>query len=452
MKSINPSNNKTLKIFNEMSPETVDKALSNVQNEWQHWKTTEFSTRSRYMLQLAEELKNHKLDYATIITQEMGKPIKESISEVEKSAWVCEYYAQNAEEMLSDELLESDASESFVSFEPLGVILAVMPWNFPFWQVFRFVAPALMAGNVAVLKHASNVMGCATAIEKAIRNAGFPQYAFKNLVIGSKMVKSIIKNPIIKATTLTGSENAGSKVAEASGKRIKKSVLELGGADAYIVLKDADLKQAAYWGVFSRMLNNGQSCIAAKRFILEMDIAEEFIQLLKDELLKWKIGDPMDEETQIGPLARRDLMDDLEAQINDAIKKGAKLVVGGNPIPGDGNYFEPTIIRDIKLNMKIYSQETFGPVFSIFVVKNEVEAIKMANDSDFGLGGSLWTNDLEKGKDLARQVESGAVFVNGMTKSDPRLPFGGIKKSGFGRELSHYGIKEFVNMKTIWIG
>lgn len=452
MKSINPSNNKTLKIFNEMSPETVDKALSNVQNEWQHWKTTEFSTRSRYMLQLAEELKNHKLDYATIITQEMGKPIKESISEVEKSAWVCEYYAQNAEEMLSDELLESDASESFVSFEPLGVILAVMPWNFPFWQVFRFVAPALMAGNVAVLKHASNVMGCATAIEKAIRNAGFPQYAFKNLVIGSKMVKSIIKNPIIKATTLTGSENAGSKVAEASGKRIKKSVLELGGADAYIVLKDADLKQAAYWGVFSRMLNNGQSCIAAKRFILEMDIAEEFMQLLKDELLKWKIGDPMKEETQIGPLARRDLMDDLEAQINDAIKKGAKLVVGGNPIPGDGNYFEPTIIRDIKPNMKIYSQETFGPVFSIFVVKNEVEAIIMANDSDFGLGGSLWTNDLEKGKDLARQVESGAVFVNGMTKSDPRLPFGGIKKSGFGRELSHYGIKEFVNMKTIWIG
>lgn len=451
MKSINPSNNKTLKVFNEMSPETVDRVLNSVQNEWHHWKTTEFSTRSRYMLQLAEELKSHKYDYASIITQEMGKPIKESISEVEKSAWVCEYYAENAEQMLADEDMKSDASESFVSFEPLGVILAVMPWNFPFWQVFRFVAPALMAGNVAVLKHASNVMGCATAIEKAIRNAGFPQYAFKNLVIGSRMVKSIIKNPIIKATTLTGSENAGSKVAEASGKKIKKSVLELGGADAYIVLKDADLKQAAYWGVFSRMLNNGQSCIAAKRFILEMDIAEEFIQLLKDELLKWKIGDPMDEETQIGPLARRDLMDDLEIQIKDALKKGAKLIVGGKPIEGKGNYFEPTIISDIKPNMKIYHQETFGPVFSVFIVQNEIEAIKMANDSDFGLGGSLWTNDLEKGKSLARQVESGAVFVNGMTKSDPRLPFGGIKKSGFGRELSHYGIKEFVNMKTIWL-
>lgn len=450
MKSINPATNKLIKEYPELSPEKVQVILTKVDNEWQHWKTTSFANRSRLMLQLALELRGNIDRYAKMISQEMGKPITESRAEVEKSAWVCEYYAENAEQMLTDEVIESDASKSFVSFEPLGAILAVMPWNFPFWQVFRFVAPALMAGNVAVLKHASNVMGCAEMIETAIRNAGFPDNSFKNLPIGSKQVEAIIKHPAIKATSLTGSEYAGSKVAEASGRGIKKSVLELGGADVFIVMNDADLEEAAQWGVFSRMLNNGQSCIAAKRFILEREIAPKFINLIKEELEKWKIGDPMQEDTKIGPLARKDLLVDLEVQLEDAINKGAELIVGGKAIEGEGFYFEPTIIQNLSPDMRIYREETFGPIFSIFVVKNEEEAIALANDNDFGLGGSLWTNT-ERGIKLARRIESGAVFVNGMTKSDPRLPFGGIKKSGFGRELSHYGIKEFVNMKTIWV-
>jgi succinate-semialdehyde dehydrogenase/glutarate-semialdehyde dehydrogenase len=308
-----------------------------------------------------------------------------------------------------------------------------------------------MAGNAAVLKHASNVMGCAGLIEESFRAAGFPKDLFRNLQIGSSQVKDVIENPRIVATTLTGSEWAGSKVAEASGKEIKKSVLELGGADAFIVLEDADLKKAANWGVFSRMLNNGQSCIAAKRFILHKDIAESYIELLIEELKNWNMGDPLDEKTKLGPLARPDLVEDLLIQINDAVEKGAEIVLGGKAIEGKGNFFEPTIIRNINPEMKVYSEETFGPVFSIFIVNDEEEAISLANNSKFGLGGSLWTKDVERGVALARRVETGAVFVNGMTKSDPRLPFGGIKKSGFGRELSHYGIKEFVNQKTIWV-
>jgi len=451
MKSINPATQQLIKKFPELSSEKVKEIISKVDKEWQLWKTSSFSYRSRLMLQLAHELRVNKNSYAEMITLEMGKPITESLAEVEKSAWVCEYYAENAEQMLADEVIESDASHSFVSFEPLGVILAVMPWNFPFWQVFRFVAPALMAGNVAVLKHASNVMACAEMIETAIRNAGFPEYTFKNLAVGSKQVEAIIKHPAIKATSLTGSEYAGSKVAEASGKEIKKSVLELGGADVFIILNDADLVEAAKWGVFSRMLNNGQSCIAAKRFILEREIAPQFMKLIKDELEKWKIGDPMQKDTKIGPLARKDLLVDLEVQIEDALNKGAKLVSGGKAIQRKGYYFEPTIISNLNPDMRIFKEETFGPVFSVFIVKNEEEAIALANDSDFGLGGSLWCHDKERGIRLARRIESGAVFINGMTKSDPRLPFGGIKKSGFGRELSHYGIKEFVNMKTIWV-
>ena len=451
MKSINPATNILINEYIEINEDEVDVILNNTQQAWSGWRTISYKNRSVLMMQLAAELRKNQKEYAEIITREMGKPITESLGEIEKSAWVCEFYAQKAEGMLADEHMASDASQSFVSFEPLGVILAVMPWNFPFWQVFRFVAPALMAGNAAVLKHASNVMGCALAIEKAIKNAGFPKEIFQNLMIGSKQVKRVIEHPVIKATTITGSEFAGSKVAETSGKEIKKSVLELGGADAFIVLNDADIKEAAKWGVFSRMLNNGQSCIAAKRFILEKGIANEFIDLLQEELKTWVIGNPMKAETKIGPLARKDLMIDLEVQINEALDKGADLVVGGKRIEGEGHYFQPTIIKNLKPEMRIFHEETFGPVFSIFVVDSADEAVAMANDSDFGLGGSLWTSDKEKGIALARRIESGAVFVNGMTKSDPRLPFGGIKKSGFGRELSHYGIKEFVNMKTIWV-
>ncbi len=451
MKSINPANDILIQEYPEISSEEAHHIIDKVELEWQNWRNSSFKYRSNLMMALALELKTNKAHYAKIITDEMGKPINESLGEVEKSAWVCEYYAEQAEKMLTDEVINSDASQSFVSFEPLGIVLAVMPWNFPFWQVFRFAAPALMAGNAAVLKHASNVMGCAQSIEEAFHKAGFPKNIFRNLQIGSSKVEAVIKHPAIKATTITGSEYAGSKVAAASGKEIKKSVLELGGADAFIVLKDADLTEAAYWGVFSRMLNNGQSCIAAKRFILEESIAEKYIDLLQKELNNWPIGNPVDTTTKIGPLARKDLLQDIEFQVADAVSKGAKLICGGQSLSGNGHYYPPTIITHITKEMRLYREETFGPVFSVFVVKNEDDAIAFANDSEFGLGGSLWTQNKEKGISLARKIESGAIFVNGMTKSDPRLPFGGIKKSGFGRELSHYGIKEFVNMKTIWV-
>lgn len=451
MKSINPSNHELIQEYPEMSIDQANDMVNITHQEFLKWRNTTFQHRSELMHQLSKVLKDNKPIYAKIISQEMGKPIGESLAEVEKSAWVCEYYAHNAKQMLEDEILESDASNSFVSFEPLGIILAVMPWNFPFWQVFRFAAPALMAGNAAVLKHASNVMGCAMAIEDCFIKAGFPEHLFKNLLIGSSKVKSIIENKHIKATSLTGSEYAGSSVASVSGKELKKSVLELGGADAFIVLEDAHLEEAAKWGVFSRMLNNGQSCIAAKRFILHQDIADKYLALILKELENWKVGDPLDEDTRIGPLARPDLRAELQAQLEDALLKGARIIKGGKVMNGPGNYFEVTIISELKPNMKIYHEETFGPVFAIYRVSSAEEAIQLTNDSEFGLGASLWTADLDKGIKLARQVESGAVFVNGMTKSDPRLPFGGIKKSGFGRELSHYGIKEFVNIKTIWV-
>lgn len=451
MKSINPYNNELIKDYEELSHEKINEEIHLTHHAYLKWKNTSIDFRKKKMLRLSAVLLKNKASYAQTISQEMGKPILESLAEVEKSAWVCEYYALNAAQMLGDEILASDASQSFVSFEPLGVILAVMPWNFPFWQVFRFAAPSLMAGNAALLKHASNVMGCAIAIEDCFLKAGFPEHLFKNLLIGSNKVKAAIEHPHVKATTLTGSESAGSNVASVSGLELKKSVLELGGSDAFIVLEDADLHEAAKWAVFSRMLNNGQSCIAAKRFILHQDIADPFINLVLQELENWNTGNPMDKNTKVGPLARPDLLVDLQVQIEDAFQKGAQIIHGGKAMDGPGNYFEATLITDINPSMRIYHEETFGPVFAIYKVRNSEEAIQLANDSEFGLGGSLWTQDLEKGVKLARQVESGAVFVNGMTKSDPRLPFGGIKKSGFGRELSHYGIKEFVNIKTIWV-
>lgn len=451
MRSINPFNNELIKEYQEQSIEEAHGIIDKTHETWKNWRASSFEQRRQLMFRLAKVLIENKFDYAHIISTEMGKPIAESIAEVEKSAWVCEYYAEQAEQMLHDEILESDASQSFVSFEPIGLVLAVMPWNFPFWQVFRFAAPALMAGNSAILKHASNVMGCGIAIEDSFIKAGFPKHLFSNLIIGSAKVKSIIENKHIKATTLTGSEYAGSKVASVSGQELKKSVLELGGSDAFIVLEDADLTEAAKWGVFSRMLNNGQSCIAAKRFILHKEIADDYMALIIKELDRWKLGDPLAEDVKVGPLARPDLLNDLQIQIEDALAKGATIIKGGKAIKGEGNFFEATIISDLTPQMRIYTEETFGPVFAIYIVANSEEAIQLANDSEFGLGASLWTEDLEKGAKLARRIESGAVFVNGMTKSDPRLPFGGIKKSGFGRELSHYGIKEFVNIKTIWV-
>lgn len=452
MRSINPKNGEIIREYRLHSGEEVSKIIDDVKQTWLSWRKTSYSDRSKAMLNAAKILRERKAVYARLMTDEMGKLLRESMAEVEKCAWVCEYYANNAEEILKDEAIATDASRSIVTFQPIGVVLAVMPWNFPFWQVFRFAAPALMAGNAAVLKHASNVPGCAVAIEEIFRDAGFPENLFRTLMIPASAVENVIENRNIAAVTLTGSEAAGSQVASVAGKNIKKTVLELGGADPFIVLDDADLDAAVKTAVIARMLNQGQSCIAAKRFIVMRSVLAQFETALKSAFELLKTGDPVNEETQVGPLARPDLVDEIEHQVNTSLKSGARLVTGGSRLNQAGCYFQPTILSDIVPGMLVYSQETFGPVASIIPVTTEREAIDVANDSEFGLGGCVWTRDLVRGENVAREIETGAMFVNGMTKSDPRLPFGGIKKSGYGRELASYGIKEFVNIKTIWIG
>ena len=449
MKSINPSTGKLIKEYKEHSLQECDRIIDNVFDAWGLWKQTPMTERKTLMFKAARVLRDRKGEYARLMTEEMGKVIAESEAEIEKTAWVCNYYAENAEKFLSDEIIESDARKSFVSFEPLGPVLAVMPWNFPFWQVFRFAAPALMAGNAGVLKHASNVPGCALAIEAVFREAGFPQHLFRTLLIPGKSVGHILENEKIVAATLTGSEKAGSKVASVAGKYLKKTVMELGGSDPFIVLKDADIQKCAQTAVVARMLNTGQSCIAAKRFIVEEAIHDEFIGQVKQLMSGLKTGDPFNTESQYGPLARLDLLEELDRQVHGSVMMGARLELGGKRLQRDGFYYEPTLLTNITPDMPVFAEETFGPALAVIRVKSEKEAIEVANNCQYGLGGCLWTNDIDKGIKLARQVESGAVFVNGMVKSDPRLPFGGIKRSGYGRELSHYGIKEFVNFKTI---
>jgi len=451
MKSINPATGKLIAEYKEHTMFEVEKILQNVDAAQLHWKKSSFSLRSALMKNAARLLRQKKTEYARLITGEMGKVIREAEAEVEKSAWVCDFYAEKAGEFLADEITDTDAGLSFVAFEPLGTVLAVMPWNFPFWQVFRFAAPALMAGNAGVLKHASNVPGCALAIESVFRDAGFPENIFRTLMIPGSSVEKVIEHDVIKAVTLTGSEAAGSKVAEAAGRNLKKTVLELGGSDPFIVLADADLELCASTAVTARMINSGQSCIAAKRFIVVKEVADQFTELVKQKMAALKTGDPTDPATDSGPLARPDLVEDLKNQIDRSVKMGAKVELGGNKISGEGFYFEPTILTCVTEQMLVFNEETFGPVMAIIIVENEQEAIRAANNSKFGLGGCVWTKDYEKGIAFARQIESGAVFVNGMVKSDPRLPFGGIKKSGYGRELSDYGIKEFVNIKTVWV-
>jgi len=452
MKSVNPATNQLVSQYPDHSAQEVESILEKANRAWKAWSETTFLFRGDLFRKLAALLRADKAGLASLMTEEMGKIIREALSEVEKCALACDYYADHAEGLLKDEMVETDASRSFVTFQPLGVILAVMPWNFPFWQVFRFAAPSLMAGNVGLLKHASNVPGCALAIEELFLRAGFPENVFSTLMIPSSMVEAVVTNPLVQAVTLTGSGPAGSSVASSAAKHIKKAVLELGGSDAFIVLKDVDLEKAISVAVTARMMNQGQSCIAAKRFIVDESVAEEFTQGLKNIVSGLKAGDPMDKETQVGPMARPDLVDDIDRQVRDSINAGATLVCGGKRPELPGCYYLPTILTDVKKGMPAYHEETFGPVFSIIPVKSEEEAIAVANDSEFGLGGSIWTRDLKRGEELARQVETGAVFVNGLTKSDPRLPFGGIKKSGYGRELAGYGIKEFVNIKTIWVG
>jgi succinate-semialdehyde dehydrogenase/glutarate-semialdehyde dehydrogenase len=448
IQSRNPFTNEVVKTFEEESDEQILNKITLAEKTYSDWKQTNFTHRKELLLKTAVLLRDRKEQYAGLMTTEMGKAKREALGEIEKCALACDYYARNAEKFLSDEKLEAPEGEAYVVHEPIGIVLAVMPWNFPFWQVFRFLAPNLVAGNVGLLKHASNVPQCALAIQEVLLDAGFPTGCFQTLLISSAKVNMILDDDRVKAATLTGSEGAGSKVAERAGKNLKKTVLELGGSDPFIVLKDADIKKAAKTGAKARMINNGQSCIAAKRFILEKSIADEFLSFFKVEFENIKIGDPANDSFDYGSMAREDLAQELEEQVNKSLEKGAKIMIGGKR---DKAFFEPTILTDVKPGMPAYEEELFGPVAVVLIAENEQHAIELANDSRFGLGGSLWSKNIEKAKKLVRRVESGAVYINKIMASHPAVPFGGIKMSGYGRELSEMGIKEFVNRKTIWL-
>lgn len=452
LKSINPATEEIIETFQEHSADEVKNILRDADVAQKSWSETDFSHRARLMKQAAGQLRQDSEIYARRMTLEMGKTIQSARAEVEKCAWVCDYYAEESEQFLMSELIDTDASESYVAYRPMGVILAVMPWNFPLWQVFRFAAPALMAGNGGILKHASNVMGCAMDIEEVFQKAGFPPNLFRTLKIGSREVANVIENPIIKAVTLTGSGPAGRAVAEKAGSELKKTVLELGGSDPYIILEDAELDEAAKTCVTSRLINAGQSCIAAKRFIVVESVLEEFEEKVVALMKQKKMGDPLDEETDLGPQARKDLRDELHEQVEVSIEKGAKCLLGGVIPEGKGAFYPPTILTNVTKGMPAYDDELFGPVAAIISVKDEKEAIKIANDSPFGLGAAVFTKDKERGKRIAeKEIEAGCCFVNQFVKSDPRLPFGGIKESGYGRELSYFGIREFVNIKTVYV-
>ena len=453
IKSINPYTGEILSEFHSLSEKEIEEKLSAASVAFSNWKDTDFTKRAELMEKAAKVLKDRREKYAKIISQEMGKVIKESLAEVDKCALVCEYYAENGAKFLEEEPISlPEGKKAKVIHQPLGTILAVMPWNFPFWQVFRFAAPTLMAGNVGVLKHASNVPQCSLAIEEVFTEAGFPTGVFQSLLIDSKATTKLIEDDRIKAVTLTGSEKAGASVASAAGKQIKKSLLELGGSDPFIVLKDADLKKAAETAVKARMVNFGQSCIAAKRFIIEENIYDEFLTLFVDHINKLKEGNPMEEESDFACMARPDLAKELYDQVDKSVKAGATLLMGGKEPEDESASFTPTILTDIPTTAPAYYEELFGPVATIFKVKNEEDAIALANDSEFGLGASIWSEDKEKAERLAAKIESGAVFINAMVASNPHLPFGGVKKSGYGRELSRYGILEFVNSKTVYLG
>jgi succinate-semialdehyde dehydrogenase/glutarate-semialdehyde dehydrogenase len=448
--SINPATGAVLKRFEPISEEIIEEKLARATGTFHTYRTTSFSDRSKWMLRAAEILESEKATFGRLMTTEMGKLLKAAIEEAEKCAWGCRYYAENAERFLDDEVVQTNASRSYVHYQPIGAILAVMPWNFPFWQVFRFAAPALMAGNVALLKHASNVPQCALAIGEIIRRAGFPEGAFQTLLIGSDKVKRVLEDPRVVAATLTGSEPAGSDVASIAGKNIKKTVLELGGSDPFIVMPSANLEEATKTAVKARCINNGQSCIAAKRFIVHQKIANEFERRFVRGMEALKVGDPMDESTDIGPLATPALLGLLHEQVQKSVSAGARILTGGMKLQRPGNYYAPTVLTDIPKNSPGYSEEIFGPVALLFRVQNIDEAIILANDTTFGLGSDTWTNDEEEKRKFIEELEAGAVFINGMVASDPRLPFGGVKHSGYGRELSVHGIREFVNAKTVW--
>jgi succinate-semialdehyde dehydrogenase/glutarate-semialdehyde dehydrogenase len=450
--TINPTTGETLASFEELTENQIDTKLQLATTTFHSYKHTSFADRARYMNAAAEILENEKQELGRLMTIEMGKPLKAAISEAEKCAWVCRYYAETAQRHLADEVVETNASYSYVRFQPLGPVLAVMPWNFPFWQVFRFAAPALMAGNVGLLKHASNVPQCALAIEDIIRRAGFPEGAFQTLLIGSDKVEGILKDPRVVAATLTGSEPAGSSVAGIAGKHIKKTVLELGGSDPFIVMPSANLKEAITTAVKARTINNGQSCIAAKRFIVASAIYDDFERGFVDEMKALRVGDPLEEKTEIGPLATPQIVDDLEKQVQQAVAEGARILTGGKRVNRPGNFYEPTVLVDVDPSTPVSCEEIFGPVATLFRVNNIDEAIRIANATPFGLGSAAWTNDATEQQLFIDELEAGSVFINGMVASDPRLPFGGVKHSGYGRELAEFGIREFVNIKTVWVG
>jgi len=451
IQSINPATGEVLETFTPTSRHELDRILAAAHAAFLEWRAVPMGARAKQMREAASALRRRKADYARTMTLEMGKPIVQGEAEVEKCAWVCDYYAEQAASFLAEQPRETDASKSYVRFDPLGVVLAVMPWNFPFWQVFRFAAPALMAGNGAVLKHASNVPRCALAIEEVFRESGFPRGLFATMLIESSAVAALIEDPRIVAVTLTGSDRAGSKVAEQAGRALKKTVLELGGSDPFIVLDDADVDASAVTAADARLVNSGQSCIAAKRFIVVETVADRFIARFVDELRSRLMGDPLARETQVGPQARVDLRDELHRQVEESIKRGARRLLGGEVPPGPGAFYPPTLLAAVDKGMPAFDEETFGPVAAVIRAKDEADAVRLANDSVFGLGASLWTRDRARAERVAARIEAGAVFVNGLVKSDPRLPFGGIKRSGYGRELSEYGIREFVNIKSVWI-
>jgi succinate-semialdehyde dehydrogenase/glutarate-semialdehyde dehydrogenase len=449
--SVNPATGEVLKTFEPLTSAQIEAKLSLAAKTFESFRKTTFADRARMMNKAADILESEKESLGKLMTLEMGKTLRSAVDEAVKCAWGCRYYAENAERFLADEDIETTASRSYIHYQPLGPILVVMPWNYPFWQVFRFIAPGLMAGNVGVLKHASNVPQCALKIEDIVRRAGFPEGAFQTLLIGVKEVDAILNDPRIQAATLTGSEQAGIEVGVSAAKRIKKVVLELGGSDPFIVMPSANLDDAISTAVKSRVGNNGQSCIAAKRFIVAEEIADKFERAFVAKMQALRVGDPMDEKTDVGPLATTGAVQSLQADVQKSVDAGARVLTGGKPNPGPGNFYPPTVLTNIPTNSPAASEELFGPVASLFRVKNAEEAVRVANDHRYGLGASAWTNDDGERTLFINELEAGLVFINQMVASDPRVPFGGVKRSGHGRELSVAGIREFVNMKTVWI-
>ena len=449
--TVNPATGETLRTFSPLDDDGIDAKLQKATRAFHVNRARSFSERALRLRRASDVLEKRKEEFGRLMTIEMGKPIGAAIAETQKCALTCRYYADHGEAFLRDERVQTDAQESFIRYEPIGPVLAVMPWNFPFWQVFRFAAPALMAGNVALLKHASNVPQCALAIEETFREAGFTDDEFQTLLIGSKQVQRVLNDERVKAVTLTGSEPAGASVASTAAKHIKKSVLELGGSDPFIVMPSADLENAVNVAVKARVINNGQSCIAAKRFIVHEKIADAFEQKFVAAMKKLKIGDPLDPSTDVGPLAMQQIVDDLDEQVRASVAAGAKLLTGGKRIAGRGYFYEPTVLTNIPTSAPAYKDETFGPVASLFRARDFNHAVELANGTHFGLGASVWSRDRAEIARFVDAIESGQVFVNAMVASDPRVPFGGVKRSGFGRELGVYGIREFVNVKTVWI-